>query len=385
MLQSAQMVLVNLYGTTAPLAGTEVIPGIVLGLDLSVHASPTVSSSLLLPFYLGLVGIAVLGGTEVFRLLVHPVAEIIDFDFMRGLSGVFLSPPYQHVWLTSPEKSLNPLYQDPDSLPDDELALSFEKLLKPLQAGAVVSIILPSWAGQLANRLSRVVPWTGFRLERSEVVYRVPGQPENELVFRKPPDIRPTEPEAGTVEPPKMPEGIGAEKSQDSEPLSIGELAPLDALEETEGPPVAEPIEEPVWAQSPLTQDEAIMIRLAVGIITRHEEPVSYRELLNEIYMELLDRRVNFESAKEIETTLLNHCGRELSLIEELDETGAFVLKKWWLGEGGMRTRSSRRTSLRKITARAKKGLPRLKQALRELETRGQTGYKPRKHTEEDD
>src|SRR5262249_24116438 len=112
-------------------------------------------------------------------------------DLVGGLAGAVLSPPYQHTLLTSTDQTLNPLAQDPDKLNDDELAISFERLLKALQPGATVSVIVPPWATKLSSRLAKVVPWTGFNLENSQVIFRTPGSPENELVFRKPGSVEP--------------------------------------------------------------------------------------------------------------------------------------------------------------------------------------------------
>jgi len=75
--------------------------------------------------------------------------------------------------------------------------------------------------------------------------------------------------------------------------------------------------------------------------------------------MELVDKKVDFDSARQIETTLLNHNGREILLIEEADETGSRVLQKWWLGEQKVTPEKARRIPfLGKIT-RARPKLPR--------------------------
>ncbi len=375
MLHSAQVMLGSLYGTIPPLTGNTVIPGTVLGLDLTIYPNPTISSSFTLAFFLGLTSVVVLGGSEALRFLRRSRSELITLDFMRGLSGVFLSPPYQHAWFTSTDQSLNPLNQDPDNLTDDELALSFEKLVETMQPGGLVSVILPSWAGHLSNRLARVVPWTGFHLERSELIYRVPGRPENELVFRKPASIQQVEPESERAELPTPPEAI------EEEPTEI-EVPP--PLEEIEGPPVAEAVEEPIWAQPALTREETAMLKSALGVIERRQEPVPYRELLNEVYMDLMDRSVNFESARQIEATLLDHAGKELAIIEDLDETGATVIRKWWFGERGIKAEALRRPRLWSKLTSAKRSIPSVKQKLEKWWRPNQSNYRPQEGTQED-
>ena len=48
--------------------------------------------------------------------------------------------------------------------------------------------------------------------------------------------------------------------------------------------------------------------------------------------MELVEKKVRFDSAREIETALLKHAGRELELIEESDVRGFKTSKKWAIG-----------------------------------------------------
>src|SRR3989441_10834956 len=57
-----------------------------------------------------------------------------------------------------------------------------------------------------------------------------------------------------------------------------------------------------------------------------------YHELLNQVYMELVERKVEFDSARQIELTLLKHAGQEMALTEETDEQGLKSVKRWSLG-----------------------------------------------------
>jgi hypothetical protein len=366
LVHATQVTILNIYGTIPPLAGNTIIQGRVLGLDLTSYQNPTLSSNFSPSFYLGLISIAVLGGSEIIHYLLHPQKlEFLSSELLRGLSGVYLSPPYQHAWFTSTDSGLNPLGEDPDNLTDDELAMSFEKLLEKMQPGGLVSVILPAWASGLNNRLVRVLPWTGFHLEKSELIYRVPGKAENELVFRKPVNVRHVQ----QVQ----------EKDELSTPIldvpSIG----------TEQPPVVEVIEEPVWVEPRMSRRELAMVKSAVSIIERRKEPVPYKELLNDVYMELLDKKVDFESARQIETTLLKHAEKELTIIEDMDETGSRVLKKWWLGERLLRAeRPPAGPGIWTRLSLSKMGLPKIKQLFGKLQRHQHEGYKPRKHVEED-
>src|SRR5260370_38636848 len=74
------------------------------------------------------------------------------------------------------------------------------------------------------------------------------------------------------------------------------------------------------------------MLKTAVEVISHHQEPVPYRELLNQVYMDLVDKKVDFDSARQIEGTLLSHNGREIVLIEEAGTANDRVVKKWGLG-----------------------------------------------------
>jgi hypothetical protein len=368
LVHATQVTILNTYGTIPPLAGNTIIPGRVLGLDLTSYQNPSLSSNFAPAFYIGLISVTVLGGSGIIYYLLHPQKlEFLSSEFLRGLSGVYLSPPYQHAWFTSTDQGLNPLGEDPDNLTDDELAMSFEKLLDKMQPGGLVSVILPAWASGLNDRLARVLPWTGFHLEKSELIYRVPGKPENELVFRKPVNVRRVQ--------------QLQELDELSTPIPILEVPSIG----TEQPPVVEVIEEPVWAEPRMSRRELAMVKSAVSVIERRKEPVPYKELLNDVYMELLDRKVDFESARQIETTLLKHAEKELTILEDMDETGSRVLKKWWLGERLLRAeRPPAGPGIWTKLSLSKMGIPKIKQLFGKLQRHQHEGYKPRKQIDED-
>jgi len=277
---------------------------------------------------------------------------------MTGLSGAFLSPPYQHTWLTSNDQSLNPLAEDPDRLTDDQLAISFEKLLKALQPGAAVSVILPPWATRLSGRLARVVSWTGFDLENSRVIFRTPGRPENELVFRKPAiaeeaDSEQTEaPEPAAPEEPPNPEQDLASMGELDNSLGAdggltGDLYQPGKADENDGPPTDEEIEDPVWAQPEPSPVETAIIASALKMIRRANAPIRHENLVEEVYADLVNENISFDSVGQVEDVLVSHEGKEFTAMEQLDETGTDVVRFWWLGELGRSTEPAAKTRLR--------------------------------------
>jgi hypothetical protein len=49
--------------------------------------------------------------------------------------------------------------------------------------------------------------------------------------------------------------------------------------------------------------------------------------------MDLVDKKVDFDSARQVEATLLSHNGKEIVLLEEVDKANDRIVKKWGLGE----------------------------------------------------
>src|SRR5437016_12927058 len=99
-------------------------------------------------------------------------------------------------------------------------------------------------------------------------------------------------------------------------------------------------------------------LKAAIATISEHREPVPYRELVNQVYMELGERKIDFDSARQIEATLLDHNGRELLLIDETDEYRSTIVKKLWLSATQMSSSSQPDySSLHKI-CRTRRNLP---------------------------
>jgi len=116
----------------------------------------------------------------------------------------------------------------------------------------------------------------------------------------------------------------------------------------------------------------------------QRKEPVPYRELLNQVYMELVEKKVEFDSAKQIETALLKHAGGELVLTEEQDEQGQITSKKWSLGEEDLAPESPGRTSVFNRLSGHRAHAPTVMHFLKKWQRKPRQKYKPRKQREEE-
>src|SRR6266568_913450 len=304
----AETAIVQAYGVVPPYYGTAALQGSILGLDLKYYSAPLVTASFYFPYYLGFVSLGLVVGRSLIKIVHERAFQVLTALLPGGrIHDVYLSPPYQHVWFSSNDKEFNPLGKDPEVLNDDELLVSFQKLFDT-----------------------------------------VPGRPENQLRFRKPvqeqsasPIVKPAIEEPAPVSP-LLPPAMPAEKALDLEPPRVLEIA-----------------QTPAWRNARMTRPERAILKSAVTTITARQEAVPYRELLNQVYMELVDKKVDFDSARQIETTPLNNNGREILLIEEADETGTRVLQKWWLGEQQVAPEKPRRLPFLGKIARARPKLPR--------------------------
>ncbi len=364
LLHFAQVTLLSSYGSTPPVMGTGTLQGSILGLDLALYPNPTITATLAPPFFFGLTSFAILATTQLYAAMHNRQPQLIASELTKGLREVYLSPPYEHAWLSSSDEDYNPLARDPEKVRDDQLALSLNKLSKTVQPGGIVSIILPAGAIRLAQRLSRLMPLAGLRAEKMDVVYRVPGRPESELVFRK----------------------VVEKKEEPTVELVVEGLPPPSEITPENPPEPASPEEDLAWDVDQMSRQELALLRSAAEVIERRREPVPYRELLNDVYMDLLNRQVDFGSARQIETILLKHVGRELNIIEEVDETGYQSIKKWWLGDKGLEQDANPSSSLwKRISSRARPGIPRILRAPSKWKQKlSEPRYKPRKRAAED-
>ncbi len=316
-LHVAQTAFMTAYGIIPPYAGTVRLPGSILGVDQKSYPNPLINARFTTQFYTGLGLVLFLSAIMLMRSFKDRLLTLSSY-LSGGVRDIYLTPPYQRVWMSTGNSELNPLLIDPETVRDDQLLVSFAKLYQTVQPGGSVSIILPGWASSVANRFQKLMPHTGFESERSDIIYRSPGVPETELCFRKPVDAKSDLSETPLEQP--------------TNPLTVSGSITTEAME-PEQPPVQEPLIDPDWGNIRLTRLERSIIRFAVKILADRQTPVGYRELVNEAYMDLVDKKVDFDSARQIENTLLSRVGKELEIIEEPDETGARPVRKWSLND----------------------------------------------------
>ncbi len=333
----AQSAFVIAYGFVPPYYGTTSLPGRILGLDLNYYSGPLVTAAFAIPFYLGFLSFSLVMGRGIIRAIQDRTLRVLATLLPGGgIHDVYLTPPYQHVWFSSGDKEFNPMITDPDKLNDDELLVSFKKLYDTVEPGGSLSIVLPAWATTVGDRFQRLMPDTGFTIEAAGVIYRVQGKPETELRFRKPTQTLNDESQRASSPPEELV----------STPLSTPPLSLDEGTAESTAPPVLEKAETPSWKPAKLSRLERSMVKAAVDIINQNQHPVPYRDLLNQVYMDLVNRKADFDSARQIETTLLNHNGREILLLEEADEASGRPTRKWWLGEERLAPEKKKRISI---------------------------------------
>jgi hypothetical protein len=349
------------YGVVPPYSGTTPLQGRILGLDLAYYSAPLITAAFAVPFYLGFLSFSLVIGRGIVRAIQERALRVLAALLPGGgIHDVYLTPPYQHVWFSSGDKAFNPMITDPDKLNDDELLVSFQKLYDTVEPGGSLSIVLPAWATNVGDRFQRLMPNTGFTIEEAEVIYRSPGKPETELRFRKP--IQEIQEESPTT-------SVASEQV-----ISMLPPAPpsplIESVIESVTPPVLEIAEEPQWTPSKPSRIEKVMLKAALEVISHHQVPVPYRELLNQVYMDLVDKKVDFDSARQIETTLLNHNGKEILLVEEADEANDKIVKKWWLGQRKLAPERTPRIPLVGRISHSKPKLPSVRFPFRKRKSR---------------
>lgn len=329
-IHSAQTALLTLYGASPPISGTALYPARVVGTDLYAYQFPFLTATFNIDFFLGLGSLTIIGTSTVLKLLQH---QGLVSSLLPGVKELFISPPYRQVWLSTSNQNLNPLEHDPETASDAQLLESFENIYNTVQPGGTINIILPAWATSVSDRFQKLLTWTGFSIEESGPVYRSPSKPETQLKLKKPQTKRETEP-VETAPPTAV-----LSQEIDTSPLP-------------DTPPQLSLAVSPDWTPVKMTRRERIMLKTAIAILSKQAEPVVYRDLLNQVYMELVEKKVPFDSARQIETILLGHNGRELALIEESDPQGFKTAKKWALGEDKLSPDSKSSTIIGKITSR---------------------------------
>jgi hypothetical protein len=358
-----QTALLTAYGTNPPTSGTTLYPARIVGTDLNTFLNPSLTASFNLDFYLGLLSLSIVGTSMILKLLQE--RGLIAAAAVPGIKEFFLMPPYRHAWLSTGDRDLNPLSQDPENTTDDQLLDSFGKIYRTVQPGGIVSIILPSWASTLGDRFQKLLTWTGFSIEDTGTIYRSAGKAETQLRFKKP--LLPMESNAPEPEP--MPVLAQAMETE----FSLPEIPPQLAV-----------TSQPDWVPAKMTKQERAMLRSALSILSKRREPVPYHELLNQVYMELVERKVEFESARQIESTLLRHSGRELALNEESDEQGSTVVKRWSLGEEDLPPGKEGKLSIFKMVSGHRPRVPSVMRLLKKWQRDPNPKYRPRRRREEE-
>jgi hypothetical protein len=377
----AETAFFNAYGVVLPLSGTAALAANVVGLDFVYYASPLVTASFNLPYYVGFLSIGLVSGRALIKILHERAVQVLAALVPGGaIHDISLTPPYQRVWFSNADDEYNPMRKYLGGAGDDQLLVSFEKLFETVEPGGSLSVILPEGATVLTDKLEKMMPEIGFIIEETRAINSPQGKPEIELRFR-----RPTAEQAPTTENPSTEQGSLLETPATGSVASletvenVSEMLPAQAptgskLEEVpvekESPPMLEMVQQSlVPGQRRMTRLERTMLKSAIRVINEHHQTVSYRELLNEVYMDLVDQRVEFDSARQIETTLLGHNGQEIVLVEESDGPGRRVVKKWGLGKQKLKSERGRKipglnrvravtpkiTSIRKIIRRPRK------------------------------
>jgi hypothetical protein len=376
----AETAFFNTYGVVLPLSGTATLTANVVGLDFAYYTSPLVTASFTLPYYIGFLSIGLVAGRALIKILHERALQVLAALVPGGaIHDISLTPPYQRVWFSNADDQYNPMRKYLGGAGDDQLLVSFEKLFETVEPGGSLSVILPEGATVLTDKLEKMMPEIGFAIEETRAISSPQGKPEIELRFR-----RPASEQAPTIESPSTEQGSIAETPA-TEPIpsltlenapevltALGPAAPIlaEVPVEKESPPMLDVVQQSlVPGQRRMTRLERTMLKSAIRVINEHHQTVSYRELLNEVYMDLVDQRVEFDSARQIETTLLSHNGQEIVLVEESDGPGRRIVKKWGLGKQKLRSERSHKipvlnrvravtpkiTSIRKIIRRPRK------------------------------
>lgn len=354
-----QTALLTAYGSNPPTSGTITYPAKIVGIDLTTYTNPLLTATFDVDFFLGVISLTIVGVGILLKMLQE---KGILASNLPGIREFFLTPPYRRVWLSTSDQRLNPLSSDPEDSSDAQLLESFERIYKTVQPGGTVSIIIPSSATTTTDRFQKLLQWTGFSAEKTETIYRVPENPETQLMFTKP--RQPRDVVVGEPEP---------------QNLALGQAGSGPSV--SESPPQLDLVSKSEWVPAKLTRTEKAMLKSAISILSRSKKPMPYHELLNEVYLDMVEKRVEFDSARQIETTLLKHTGRELVLAEEPDEQGLKKAKKWALGVEDRADNHDRgETAVRRI-AKHRPRVPSVAALLRKW--RRKPRYRPKPETDE--
>ncbi len=357
-----QTTFLNTYGIVLPYYGTATLPTNIVGLDFGYYASPLVTASFNLSFYLGFLCVGLIMSRTLIKILHDRAFQILSVLLPNGVGihDIRLSPPYQQVWFSTGDEQYNPIWKFLGGVGDDQLLISFKKLFETVEPGGSISVVLPAGATILSEKLGKLMPQIGFIVDETRTINTGQDKVEMELRFTRPAREQPETSEtlsterATTLEPSPVESANLAEISDDSLETQSRQEHPStpEVPVRPETLPTLEVVEQPPELGQKLTRLERTVLRSAVRAITERHQPVPYRELLNEVYMDLVDRNVEFDSARQIETTLLDHNGREVVLLDESDGPKGRAVKKWGLGKQRLRSeRSVRIPGLNRVKA----------------------------------
>ena len=387
------------YGMAFPLSGRFQFPANVLGMDLQLYPSPVLIAGFELPFYIGVVCLAIVAAERLTSL-----RSIEVLSRIRNIREVHVLPPYKRVWMASDDKGLNPLSTDPEKVSDEQLIVSFGNMFRAVEPGGIVRILLPSWAGWVGDRIQSLVRTVGFRLETLAMV-REQGQEEIELRLKKPiveesygPRIGQSTSlpvETAEAEASRVPEEM--EREQQENAPKIGGLTVVSSDQTpivpvpVPAPTISKRTGRPVWpSSSQVSRTEIAMVKSAVKTISTQGSPVDYRQLLNTVYRDLLGHGSGdeFASVREIEAGLLRHVGLELVVLEEANPQNGTLIKKWWIGEEEPEETDSSHPSyldrLEKIKSINKAASARLQGFMSRLRHERKSSYRPRRGNDDE-
>jgi hypothetical protein len=86
---AAETTLLGAYNTIAPYSGTSHLPTVILGLDLNTYTQPLVTAGFTLPFYIGLLGISLVGGSMILKYRRDRGRE----TGQKGIEAIFTPEP----------------------------------------------------------------------------------------------------------------------------------------------------------------------------------------------------------------------------------------------------------------------------------------------------
>ncbi len=365
------------YGVNLPVSGALTLPFTVLGLDLAYYTNPTVTAGFSFVFYAGFMAVGLVSFERLKSLKMIEAFRQMQFG---RISELTLAPPYAQVWAATDDKDLNPLSDDPDSVTDEKLVSSLTNMYDAVGPGGTVTILFPTWTSWVADKIRNLVSAVGFQADEREIVDKE-GEAEVELKLLKPVETIQAAPTIVEATPMEASAITAVQPNVPQEPLTVLKRLPARRMFRKVGPHAPE-LEQQVWPRHKTSRKETAMVKSALKVISTYGVPVAYKELLNEVYLDLLQSHTEFESAREIEKALLSHVGHELVLVDEESSPGRLV-RKWWSGDEPLAMSSAQLEAierLRNVSQMAESTIRGLKERFHHKE-----GYRSRRKSSDED